>query len=539
MWRVLIVARHQPLQVVAIAGKLPFRTAQRWVSGYRKFGLAALARKPRADRGVRRVISTKLKEAVQAPALESPPLPVRSIWRQIRQYAETIGEPPPRYGIVYDLVREMPVGLLTLAHRGGKTYSEQFDLVHRREAPRSNAISQADHAQLDIRFVREDGLIDKPWLTIVIDDYSRAIAGYFLGFDPPSSTRIALALRQAIWRKGHPHWQVCGIPEVLYTDDGSDFKSKHIEQVAVDLKIQLVFSTPGKPQGRGRMERFFRTINEMFLCELDGFGKQKRRKPSLSMEQFEERFRTFLFETYHRQRNKSLKTAPAARWEEGGFLPRIPESLEQLDLLLMQAVGARKVRRDGIHFQGLRYLSLVLAAYVGEEVTIRYDPRDMGEIRVFFKDRFLCSAVSAELAGEIISLRDITRARDQRRRELSTVLHDRQRVVDSLLQLKKGTSPEEIHAQAVAATPSQIPDQKVPQRVAALSLKQSNTAGLQNFVTHAATSVTSDYATGHQVLAKRFLRFATVTPINFTEGMHGQLRWKTIVRSTLCSTRPL
>ena len=68
----------------------------------------------------------------------------------------------------------------------------------------------------------------------------------------------------------------------------------------------------------------------------------------------------------------------------------MPESLEQLDLLLMQEVRARKVRRDGIHFQGLRYLSLTLAAYVGEDVTIRFDPRDMGEIRVFYKDRFLC-----------------------------------------------------------------------------------------------------------------------------------------------------
>ena len=48
---------------------------------------------------------------------------------------------------------------------------------------------------------REDGAGRQPWLTIVIDDYSRAVAGYFLGFDPPSSTRTALALRQAIWRK--------------------------------------------------------------------------------------------------------------------------------------------------------------------------------------------------------------------------------------------------------------------------------------------------------------------------------------------------
>jgi putative transposase len=108
----------------------------------------------------------------------------------------------------------------------------------------------------------------------------------------------------------------------------------------------------------------------------------------------------------------------------------------------------RKVRRDGIHFQGLRYLSLTLAAYVGEEVTIRFDPRDMGEIRVFYQDRFLCPAVSAELAGETIPLRDIIRVHNQRRRELSSLFQDRQRVVDSLLQLKRGTAPKEIHAKA-------------------------------------------------------------------------------------------
>jgi putative transposase len=134
----------------------------------------------------------------------------------------------------------------------------------------------------------------------------------------------------------------------------------------------------------------------------------------------------------------------------------MPESLEQLDLLLMQEVRARKVRRDGIHFQGLRYLSLTLAAYVGEDVTIRFDPRDMGEIRVFYKDRFLCPAVSAELAGETIPLREIIRVRNQRRRELSSILHDRQQVVDSLLQLKRGTTPKEIHAQAVVAPVSGV-----------------------------------------------------------------------------------
>jgi putative transposase len=80
----------------------------------------------------------------------------------------------------------------------------------------------------------------------------------------------------------------------------------------------------------------------------------------------------------------------------------------------------------------------------------------MGEIRVFYKDRFLCPAVSAELAGETIPLRDIIRVRNQRRRELSSILHDRQQVVDEPLQLKRGTAPKESHAKAAVAPVSEV-----------------------------------------------------------------------------------
>ena len=53
----------------------------------------------------------------------------------------------------------------------------------------------------------------------------------------------------------------------------------------------------------------------------------------------------------------------------------MPESLEQLDLLLLTVAKGRRVQQDGIHFQGQRYLDTTLAAYVGEDVTIRYDPQ--------------------------------------------------------------------------------------------------------------------------------------------------------------------
>jgi transposase InsO family protein len=102
---------------------------------------------------------------------------------------------------------------------------------------------------------------------------------------------------------------ICGVPEVLYTDNGADFTSKHLEQVAADFKMRLVFSIPGKPQVRGRIERFFRTVNEMFLCDLDGFTRRSRKKPSLNLGQFEDLFRTFLLEVYHRRASSSQTRA--------------------------------------------------------------------------------------------------------------------------------------------------------------------------------------------------------------------------------------
>jgi putative transposase len=232
----------------------------------------------------------------------------------VRQLAQDTGEPIPKYSVVYDIVRNLPADLLTLAHQGSKAYSDAFELVHRREAARPNAIWQADHTPLDILFVRPDSKAGKPWITVIMDDYSRAVAGYFLSFEDPSALHTSLALRQAIWRKEDSRWSVCGIPEVLYTDHGSDFTSRHLEQVGADLKIRLVFSLPGKPRGRGRIERFFSTVNEMFLCELDSYapsGRGVRGKPTLTLSELDARFRTFLLDVYHRRECAETKTPPA------------------------------------------------------------------------------------------------------------------------------------------------------------------------------------------------------------------------------------
>jgi putative transposase len=103
----------------------------------------------------------------------------------------------------------------------------------------------------------------------------------------------------------------------------------------------------------------------------------------------------------------------------------MPESLEQLDLLLLQEAKKRRVQQDGISFHGHRYFDINLAAYVGEDVLIRYDPRDLAVIRVFHNDRFVCTAVCTELAGMQMSLKEVLQARRAQRHQVRQGVKDR------------------------------------------------------------------------------------------------------------------
>ena len=423
-----------PLARVARDQSLELRTLQRWLRAYRQHGLAGLARRKRRDRG-RRALPAPLVGLIEGLALRSPRPTAAAVYRQVGRVAQEQGWPVPSYSTVYAVIRDLDPAALTLAHVGTKAYANAFDLIHRRAATRPNELWQADHTPLDLWVLDHRSKPARPWLTVVMDDYSRAIAGYALNLSAPSSLQTALALRQAIWRKGEPGWHICGIPDVFYTDHGSDFTSRHLEQVAADIEMQLVFSTPGVPRGRGKIERFFGTVNQLFLCTLPGYAPAGAPVPApvLSLSELELRLRSFLIEDYHRRVHSETGMAPHARWEQGGFLPRLPDSLDQLDLLLLTVATPRKVHPDGIHFEGMHYLDLTLAAYVGEAVTIRYNPRDLAEIRVYYQDHFLCRAICPELASQTVSLKDLIRARTARRREPRQFVAARTSIADQLL----------------------------------------------------------------------------------------------------------
>lgn len=103
----------------------------------------------------------------------------------------------------------------------------------------------------------------------------------------------------------------------------------------------------------------------------------------------------------------------------------MPESLDELDGLLLTVPKHRTVQRDGIHFQGRRYLAPTLAPFVGRPVTIRYDPRDISEVRVYDRDTFLCVAIDEAHPNQRVSLQEVETARRARRRQLRKDINDR------------------------------------------------------------------------------------------------------------------
>lgn len=226
-------------------------------------------------------------------------------------------------------MRGLNSALVTLAHEGYAAFRDKFELVHRHRAEQPNATWQADHTELDILILDANGKEARPWLTTVIDDHSRAIAGYMVFFGAPSALNTSLALRQAIWRKTDPNWPVCGIPDVLYVDHGADFTSIHLDQAAADLRFRLIYSAVARPQGRGKIERLFRTLNTELLPELPGHlqvGKLAS-KPRLSLTELDSEIRTFIVSNYNVRVHGEIGTAPFEAWCRNGWLPRMPEML--------------------------------------------------------------------------------------------------------------------------------------------------------------------------------------------------------------------
>ncbi|MET3721306.1 MULTISPECIES: Mu transposase C-terminal domain-containing protein [unclassified Arthrobacter] len=161
----------------------------------------------------------------------------------------------------------------------------------------------------------------------------------------------------------------------------------------------------------------------------------------MTLEQLDTDLEQFIVDEYNHRTHSETGEVPSARWQAGGWIPRMPARPEDLDHLLLTVAHQRIVHRDGIHFNGLRYLDLTLSAFVGEAVTIRYDPRDIAEIRVWHQDTFLCRAITPELAAGTITFKQLKAARSGRRNDLKKQLRTKLSLADALPADYRYTAP--------------------------------------------------------------------------------------------------
>jgi len=117
-----------PLAEIARQHKLPLRTLERWLRGYREHGLAGLVRKPRRNRGQHQ-LPPELQHLIEGLALRRPRLSAAAVWRQAVEVANVQNWPAPSYSTVFTIVRGLAPDLVTLAHQGTKVYADRFELI--------------------------------------------------------------------------------------------------------------------------------------------------------------------------------------------------------------------------------------------------------------------------------------------------------------------------------------------------------------------------------------------------------------------------
>lgn len=212
----------------------------------------------------------------------------------------------------------------------------------------------------------------KTYLLAFIDDHSRLLVGY-RWCHAEDTVRLEAALRAGLAARG--------IPAGIYVDNGSAFASRPLLRACAVLGIRLTHSTPRRPEGRGKIERFFRTVRDQFLVELDPAA-------IADLVELNRLFAAWVEGVYHRRPHSETGQAPLDRFDV--TLVRFPTPAELREAFLWSesrvVTKVATVSLFGNHYQ-------VDAALVGRRVELVFDPFDLTRIEVRLDGRAMGSAV--------------------------------------------------------------------------------------------------------------------------------------------------
>jgi putative transposase len=188
--------------------------------------------------------------------------------------------------------------------------------------------------------------------------------------------RLAAALRPALASRGVPEW--------VYVDNGSAFVDAWLLRACAVLGIKLVHSRLRRPQGWGKVERFFRTVRDQFLVEIAGDGRQAGTRAA-DLAELNRLFTAWVSVSYHRAVHSETGQAPLARWASGIGDPLPLPSPDQLHEAFLWS-ERRTVRKTAtVSLRGNLYQ--VDASLVRCVVELAFDPSGLTGIDVRHKGK--------------------------------------------------------------------------------------------------------------------------------------------------------
>ncbi|TVY99616.1 hypothetical protein EAS64_40815 [Trebonia kvetii] len=198
-----------------------------------------------------------------------------------------------------------------------------------------------------------------------IDDHSRAVMGARWAYHD-DTVRMAAAFRPALQRRG--------VPQAIYLDNGSPFVDAWLLRGCAVLGIRLIHSRPGKPEGRGKIERFFRTVRDQFLVEV-GDGAAIR-----DLAEMNRLFQAWTETAYHQGVHSETGEEPIARWARATPAERAVPDPGRLREAFLWSERRRASKTALVSLHGNSYQ--VDAWLAGRYVELVFDPFDLGHVEV-------------------------------------------------------------------------------------------------------------------------------------------------------------
>ncbi len=344
------------------------RTLREWCQIYRKVGISGLLPQPRKDRGKPRAVPQEVLDRAMALRRE---LPSRSAERICDMIAAP-GQPP--------------VSASTLNFhlaRAGLDRSQQLDpkTFRRFEHPRPNSCWQSDISDgIMLPDPTSPGQKRRCYLHGFLDDHSRLVphAAFYWRESLPA---LEDCFRQAILKRG--------IPQMVYWDNGAVYRSQQLRRMAARLGVEIVFSTPYAPEGKGKIERFWGTCKSGFYPEAINAGIQ-------TLDELNAFFWGWLDEQYQQKVHSSTGQTPLDRWEAGREYVRFATPEEVAEVFLWEE--ERVVRKTGtVALCGNHYP--VPAHLVGERVMVRFDPFNLAEVKIAHRGQVVDVSKPQELVS--------------------------------------------------------------------------------------------------------------------------------------------